>query len=221
MRNCCMPALSRRRMRSTRRNAPMQRSLPDIRALKRVCATACCSSVAANWPRRTASSRIWWVAPSSGLPTIAGRRPRGWTAPGANWARISWPYSATQEEIPMHMVQRVSHYALISVAAIIMTACAGQKEPAQKLIGTIESTVTAASTEAAKYVPDQLADVQSKLTGLKASFAKQDYAAVVTGAPAVLSAAQNLATAAAAKKDEILKALNDQWTGLPARVPVR
>ncbi len=119
----------------------------------------------------------------------------------------------------MHMVQRVSRYALISMAAIIMTACAGQKEPAQKLIGDIESTVTAASTEAAKYVPDQLADVQGKLGDLKASFDKQDYAAVVTGAPAVLTAAQNLATAAAAKKDEILKALNDQWTGLAGTLP--
>jgi hypothetical protein len=117
------------------------------------------------------------------------------------------------------MVQRVSHYALISVAAIIMTACAGQKEPAQKLIGNIETTVTAASTEAAKYVPDQLADVQSRLGELKTSFDKQDYAAVVTGAPAVLSAAQNLATAAAAKKDEILKALNDEWTGLAGALP--
>jgi len=119
----------------------------------------------------------------------------------------------------MHMVRRVSHYALISMAAIMMTACAGQKEPAQKLIGDIESTVTAASTEAAKYVPDQLADVQSKLGSLEASFDKRDYAAVVTGAPAVLSAAQNLATAAAAKKDQILKALNDQWTVLAAALP--
>src|SRR5216684_4223778 len=119
----------------------------------------------------------------------------------------------------MQIIQRVSHFALISMAAIIMAACAGQKEPAQKLIGEIESAVAAASTEAAKYVPDQLADVQSKLGGLKASFNKQDYAAVVTGAPAVLSAAQNLATAAAAKKDEILKALNDQWTGLAGSLP--
>ena len=119
----------------------------------------------------------------------------------------------------MHMVQRVSRFALISMAAIMMTACAGQKEPAQKLIGNIESTVTAASTEAAKYVPDQLADVQSKLGGLKASFAKQDYAAVVTQAPAVLGEAQNLATAAAAKKDAILKALNDQWTALAGVLP--
>ena len=119
----------------------------------------------------------------------------------------------------MQMTRRVSRYALISMAAIILAACAGQKEPARKLIGDIEATVTAASAEAAKYVPDQLADVQSKLGALKASFDKQDYAAVVTGAPDVLSAAQTLATAAAAKKDEILKALNDQWTALAASLP--
>ena len=62
----------------------------------------------------------------------------------------------------MQMIQRVSHYALISMAAIIMAGCAGQKQPAQKLIGDIQASVTAASAEAAKYVPDQLADVQSK-----------------------------------------------------------
>ena len=119
----------------------------------------------------------------------------------------------------MPMLRSVSRYALISMAAIILAACAGQKEPAQKLISEIEATVTAASTEAAKYVPDQLAEVQSKLGALKASFDKQDYAAVVTGAPAVLSAAQGLATAAAAKKDAILKALNDDWTGLAGTLP--
>src|SRR5271170_1510409 len=119
----------------------------------------------------------------------------------------------------MQLIQRVSHYAVISMAAIILAACASQKEPAQKLIADIESTVAAASTEAAKYVPDQLADVQTKLGALKASFDKQDYAAVVTGAPAVLTAAQGLATAAAAKKDEVLKALNDGWTGLAGTLP--
>jgi hypothetical protein len=108
---------------------------------------------------------------------------------------------------------------MIFAAAIMLAACAGQKEPAQKLIGDIEATVIAASSEAAKYVPDQLADVQSKLASLKTSFDKQDYAAVVTGAPVVLSAAQGLATAAAAKKDEVLKELNDSWAGLAATVP--
>lgn len=120
---------------------------------------------------------------------------------------------------PMQMFQRVSRFAAISTATLMLAACAGQKEPAQKLISDVESVVTAASSEAAKYIPDQLADVQSRLGALKASFAKQDYAAVVTSAPAVLSAAQELATAAAAKKDEVLKSLNDSWSALAATVP--
>jgi hypothetical protein len=119
----------------------------------------------------------------------------------------------------MQLVQRIGRFCLISMVAITLAACAGQKEPAKKLISDIEAVVTAASTEAAKYVPDQLAEVQANLGTLKASFDKQDYAAVVTAGPGVLSAAQGLATAAAAKKDEILKGLNDQWTGLAASVP--
>ena len=119
----------------------------------------------------------------------------------------------------MQPSNRIARFALLSLMALVLTACAGQKEPAQKLIAETEATVTAASTEAAKYIPDQLVDVQTRLGALKASFNKQDYAAVLTAAPAVLASAQSLATAAAAKKDEVLKALNDNWTALAASVP--
>jgi hypothetical protein len=119
----------------------------------------------------------------------------------------------------MTSITRTARLAVASLTLVLLAACAGQKEPAQKLIADIDATVTAASAEAAKYVPDQLIAVQSKLGDLKAAYGRQDYAAVVKGAPAVLESAQTLATAAAAKKDEVLKALNDQWTSLAATVP--
>jgi hypothetical protein len=119
----------------------------------------------------------------------------------------------------MQRSNRLGRLSFVSLAAVLLAACAGQKEPAEKLIGEIQATVTAASTEAAKYIPDQLAGVQTQLSALKASFDKQDFAAVVSGAPAVLAAAQSLATDAAAKKDAVLKALNDQWTTLAGSVP--
>jgi hypothetical protein len=120
----------------------------------------------------------------------------------------------------MQSIARIARFALLSLAAIMLAAaCTGQKVPAQKLLAEIEATMTAAAPEAAKYVPEQLVDVQTKFGGLKAAFDKQDYAAVVSGAPSVLDAAQSLATAAAAKKDEILKALNDKWTVLAGTVP--
>ncbi len=119
----------------------------------------------------------------------------------------------------MQSLARVGRFVFLSVLAIIMVACAGQKGPAQKVLADIEATVTAASTEAAKYVPDQLMDVQARYAELKTSFDKQDYAAVISGAPPVFAAAQTLATAAAAKKDQVLKALNDQWMALAGTVP--
>ncbi|HEY6622187.1 MAG TPA: hypothetical protein VIY68_21810 [Steroidobacteraceae bacterium] len=119
----------------------------------------------------------------------------------------------------MQRSNRIGVMSVLSLMAIILAACAGQKEPAEKLIGEIHATVTAASTEAAKYIPEQLMSVQTQFNALKASFDKQDYAAVVSGGPAVLAAAQSLATAAAEKKDDALKALNDRWTGLAGSVP--
>jgi hypothetical protein len=119
----------------------------------------------------------------------------------------------------MHLIHRVSRHALFCAAAIILAACSGQKEPAQRLIHDIEWTVTAASAEAAKYVPDQLAEVQARLGAVKASFARKDYAAVLTAAPPVLEAAQGLATAAATQKDAVLKSLNDSWSVLAESIP--
>lgn len=119
----------------------------------------------------------------------------------------------------MHRSNRIGRFSLACLAAIILAACAGQKEPAEKLIGDIQASVTAASTEAAKYIPDQLMNVQQQLDALRASFDKKDYAAVVSGAPPVLASAQSLATAAAEKKDAALKALDEQWTALAGSVP--
>jgi hypothetical protein len=119
----------------------------------------------------------------------------------------------------MKSFQRVGQCAVILVAAIALTACASKKEAAQRLIGAIESTVAATSTEAETYTPGPLSEVKYKLGRLKLSFDKQDYAAVVTGAPAVLTAAQGLASAAAAEKERIIKTLNDEWTELAGSLP--
>lgn len=119
----------------------------------------------------------------------------------------------------MQRSNRIGRIGVVALMAIILAACAGQKEPAEKLIGEIQAMVTAASAEAGKYIPEQLMSVQTQLNALKASFDKGDYAAVLSGAPEVLASAHSLATAAAEKKDDALKALNDQWTALAVGVP--
>jgi hypothetical protein len=119
----------------------------------------------------------------------------------------------------MSLKNRFSQFAALAFVGLVLAACANQKEPAAAAISGIESAISTASADASKYVPDQLADVQSKFDALKDSFNKQDYKAVVTGAPAVLTAAQGLASAAAAKKEEVLQALNGEWTTLAASLP--
>jgi hypothetical protein len=110
-------------------------------------------------------------------------------------------------------------YAWIAFAALLLTACASQMEPAQRSISDIEAALSTAASDAAKYVPDQLTDVRRELGDLKATFDRQDYAAVLKAAPAVMEQAQGLASQAKAKKAELTQALSEEWSGLAARLP--
>src|SRR5258707_6268729 len=94
----------------------------------------------------------------------------------------------------MQKSNRILRIGVVSLMTLMLAACAGQKVPAEKFISEIQATVTAASTEAAKYIPDQLVAVQTQLGALQASFEKKDYAAVVTGCQADPIAAHAVAT---------------------------
>ena len=108
---------------------------------------------------------------------------------------------------------------LMLIAVLMLVGCSSQKEPAQMALGNIEATLIASSGDAAKYVPDQLMDVQSRLGRLQASFDGKDYAAVVAGAPEVMTAAHELISAAATAKAAADKTLSEQWTTLAATIP--
>ena len=108
---------------------------------------------------------------------------------------------------------------LLAVAAVLLGACANQLEPAQQAIAGIDSAISAAAPDAGKYVPDQLAAVQKKLADLKTSIDSKDYAAVLTGAPALLTEAQGLLGATMLKKEQVVKALSAQWPAMAAALP--
>jgi len=115
---------------------------------------------------------------------------------------------------------RLSKIATVMVAAMLAVACASQMEPAKKALDGINEAVAAAEAAgASKYIPDQYQAVQTRVADLKAAFDKKDYAAVLQGAPALLTDAQSLIGAAVAKKDEVVKALGGEWTNLAASVP--
>src|ERR1700679_3382003 len=115
--------------------------------------------------------------------------------------------------------RRITGFLTLCSIAILFVACANQMEPAKNALDNINTTLNSVSADAQKYVPDQFADAQTKVAALTASFEKKDYAAVVAGAPAVLAEVDGLTGAAAAKKDEILKALGNEWRSLAASIP--
>jgi hypothetical protein len=115
--------------------------------------------------------------------------------------------------------QRITGFLTLCSVAILFVACANQMEPAKNALDNINTTLNSVSADAQKYVPDQFAQAQGKVAALTASYEKKNYAAVVAGAPAVLTEVQGLASAAAAKKDEMVKALGNEWRSLAASVP--
>ena len=118
----------------------------------------------------------------------------------------------------MNLPKVISHFAMLAAVALLATACS-QMEPAKQALDGIDAALSATSADAGKYIPDQYAAVQAKVSNLKSAFDKQDYATVVTGGPAVLADIKSLAAAAAIKKDEVMHSMAAQWTGLSASVP--
>jgi hypothetical protein len=115
--------------------------------------------------------------------------------------------------------QRITGFLTLCSIAILFVACANQMEPAKNALDNINTTLNSVSADAQMYVPDQFAEAQTKVAALTASFEKKDYAAVVAGAPTVLAEVNGLSGAAAAKKDEMVKALGNEWRSLAASVP--
>ena len=119
----------------------------------------------------------------------------------------------------MKSLQRVARYVMFGVSAMLLAACSTQMQPARQAIDNINNVLDTVPADAKQYIPDQVADVERKLTDLNASFDKKDFAAVLSASPVVLSEAKGLAAAAAAKREEALKALAAEWTQLSTSVP--
>src|SRR5271163_1698472 len=115
--------------------------------------------------------------------------------------------------------RRIAGILTLCSIAMLFAACANQMEPAKNALDNIQVTLNSVAADAQKYVPDQYAQAQVKAAALTSSFEKKDYATVLAGAPAVLAEVNGLSGAAAAKKDEILRAEGDAWKGLAASVP--
>ena len=116
------------------------------------------------------------------------------------------------------------HSVLLSaaLAVVLLVACNTQKGPAEQAVASAQAALDAVRDDAQKYAPEQLGGVEGKLSEVKGSFQKGDYAGVLAAAPGLTSAIAGMKDAISAKKAEAEQALakaKDDWGPASSAVP--
>lgn len=101
---------------------------------------------------------------------------------------------------------------VVAVAAVL-TACS--KGPAEAALKSADAAIEAIGPEAEQFVPTEWAALQEAAKAAHESFTKGDYASALSAAQALPAKASDVATAAARKKEQVLKA----WSELQASLP--
>jgi hypothetical protein len=100
--------------------------------------------------------------------------------------------------------------------AIVLLACGGaEKEATEAAVNAARTAINSVSSEAAKYVPDELKAAQNALQDARSALAKGDYVTALAAAKDAAGKAGAMAKAAAKKKEELRKG----WTGLSESMP--
>ena len=69
------------------------------------------------------------------------------------------------------------------VAAVMLAACANQKEPAENAVAQIEASLAQFKADAEQYAADELKGVEESIGNLKNELANKNYKAVVMQTP--------------------------------------
>jgi len=98
---------------------------------------------------------------------------------------------------------------------LLVVSCSMVKAPAQLAIKTAEEAMNTVRNEAAKFVPEQLAEMEAALAEAKQSFEKGEYKAAIAAAKDLPLKVKDLASAIEAKK----AALPQDWQALADEMP--
>ncbi|MEO7773352.1 MAG: hypothetical protein ABIT36_09240 [Steroidobacteraceae bacterium] len=107
-------------------------------------------------------------------------------------------------------------------ALVVVAGCAGQKEPAEKALASVESSLAEVKDDAVKFAKDQYDAVEAKIVDLRAKIEKKEYKEVVVAAPEVSRDVGSLKETVAAKKVEwetAAAAATEKWNAMGAEFP--
>jgi hypothetical protein len=107
-------------------------------------------------------------------------------------------------------------FLVVALMVLPLLAAGCSKGPAEAALKAADEAIAKVAPEAEKFVPDQYKSLTDAAAAAKASFDKGDYAAALAAAKDLPTKATEIATAAAAKKDELM----GQWNGLAKDMPV-
>ena len=110
----------------------------------------------------------------------------------------------------------------VVAAAVLATGCSQQKQNADKVLESIETSLAAIKDDAARYAPEGLKSVESQLARLKTSYENQEYNDVIAGTPELRKAVDSLTAAVESGKAQASAALasaKQEWESLSVEVP--
>jgi hypothetical protein len=114
------------------------------------------------------------------------------------------------------MHRYVYNFFIMILAAALLAACgSADKGPAETALKAAEAAVNTAKAEVSKYLPTQASALDSGLAAAREKFNKGDFKGALSDAQAVTAKANELASAAAAKKAELSKAWQEVSSGMP------
>ncbi len=113
------------------------------------------------------------------------------------------------------MSKRSMLIAIAFTGCLLLIACSTAKAPAEAAIKAADEAIAGVKPEASVYVPDELKAVEDSLATAKDNFQKGEYPQALAGAKDLAVKAKDLASAIAAKKDELAKSWQDMSGGLP------
>lgn len=115
-----------------------------------------------------------------------------------------------------------AQWLALLLAGMLLGACGGQKESAEKALASAEGQIGKIREDAARFVPDELKDLEASLQGMKDNYAKENYPAVLQAARSLNTRIATVSASVATMKTEAeatTAQLTEQWNALSEEVP--
>jgi hypothetical protein len=113
---------------------------------------------------------------------------------------------------------RTTILAAIVAGAVLASGCANNEEPARAALASAEASLAEVRVDAAKYAPEQLAQVESRLARAKDDLAKEEYTDVLGGATQITKETATLKEVVVSKQTQAVAATHE-WEALSEEVP--